>query len=137
MKLTTRTRLDDCPADIYARLSDPARLARLNDSMQVILAGPDAWTVKAQMNGADVEADLVCTVREAPDRLMYQATAQGLVITLEFVLSADGDGTDLAVVLDFAGASMKGKMLMQGLKLMTPKMQTGLEKMVYKLARPT
>ena len=135
MNLTTRTHVDDCPADVFARLSDPATLAAMNDTMEVIPAGPEAWTVKAQMNGAEVEADLVRTVSEAPDRMIYQASAQGLLITLGFVLSEEDAGTDLAVALDFAGASVKGKMLMQGLKFMAPKMQTGLDKMVHKLAR--
>ena len=134
MKLDTTTHLDADQAEIFARVSDPRAFAAISDKIVVSEAGPEAWTMNAEMNGAPVEADLTRTECVAPDRVSYLATAQGLEITIGFDVEPAGTGSDLRVTVDFAGASMKGKMLMQGLKLMAPKMQSGLERMVAKLA---
>lgn len=135
MHLTTSTRVEQPKSAVFERVSDPASFAALNDSINVTPAGPDAWTLTADMNGSEVAADLVRTACDADGNVAYEASAQGLLITVSFAMTEVECETDLEVSLEFAGASMKGKMLMQGLKLMAPKMQSGLDKMVQKLAR--
>lgn len=135
MHLKTETRVEAAPRAVFERLNDPATFMQMNDDMHLTPAGPDTWTLKAKMNGADVEADLVRAESAEPERITYNATAQGLLVTLGFDLTPVEAQTDLAVGLTFAGTSMKGKMLMQGLKFMEARMQTGLERMVHKLAR--
>ena len=134
MKLDTTHHIDAAPQDVFDRLSDPSAFGRISDKIEVRPAGHGHWTMKAEMNGAPVEAELTQPECTAPERVTYLAQAQGLEITVGFDVAPEGTGTDLRVTVDFAGASMKGKMLMQGLKLMAPKMQSGLERMVAKLA---
>ncbi|WP_316014869.1 hypothetical protein [Roseobacter sp. HKCCA0434] len=134
MHLTTETHVAREADALQSYLAEPANFDAVSKDMSLTPAGDDRWDLQAEVQGMQTEGTLT-RVENVPGRLVYLTEAQGLAVTLGFDIAEASGGSDLKVALDFEGRSIKGKMLMTGLKMMEAKMQSGLERMVAKLAQ--
>ncbi|QPH54836.1 SRPBCC family protein [Pontivivens ytuae] len=135
MNLTATTMVDAPPQALFDLLNDPDRLAALTEALTLEADGDDRWQASATFQGREETAQLDRVAAETPERIAYVATARGLELTATAQIGAEGAGSALGVDLSLVSRSMKGKMMLQGLKLAQPQLEKGLGRLLDRLAR--
>ncbi len=135
MNLTATTVVDAPPRALFDLLNDPDRLAALTEALTLEAEGTDSWQARARLQGREETARLDRVAAEVPDRIAYVATARGLELTAKAEIGPEGEGSALGVDLNLVSRTMKGRMMLQGLKLAQPQLEKGLGRLLDRLAR--
>ena len=117
----------DAPAEwAFARLSDTAAIeaAARRRGLEVVREGPPAaaagaaWRVGFPLGGARREARVTVAEHEPPRRMRLSADAGGVAGDLVVEVVPEGpDACRLAVSADLAGSGLRGRAMMQPLRL--------------------